>query len=113
MIQLPFTSDWGKENVATFMKGEYANNGNLYIEALAPDEDGDVMPYCSITVNLNEKTERNRAYVDLNNADRGLLKAMVEAGYMTFMFRYKHSGWCQYPLYTFSQKFLDNIATII
>lgn len=108
MNRLTFTNTFGEELTVVFRKAKYAQNGNLYIAAELEWEG----PYCNITVNFPEVVDDNEAYLDVNNADRELLKAMEEAGYMTCLHRYKQSGFCQYPLYIFDEDFLESIVEI-
>ena len=109
---ITFTNQFDEEITVMFEKGTYANNGNLYIGALSVC-DGYLEPYCNITVNLPEFLDDNKAYLDINNANHQLLIKMKKAGLIKYCERNRASGFCSYPLYEFSQKFLDDIPELL
>ena len=111
-MKMNFKSCFGVDTTVVFKKGAYLNNGNLYVGAYSVDEDGYFEPYCNVTVNFEEKLEAGMAYIDTNNADSGLLKAMLEAGHMVYMFKDRNSGFCTYPMFCFSEEFLDSIEEL-
>ena len=112
MEMMKFKSDFGVDTTVVFKKATYLNNGNLYVGAYSIDENGYLEPYCNITVNLDEKLAEGMAYIDCNNADTGLLQAMVDAGYMRFMSKSKASGFCKYFLFGFSEEFLCGVEEL-
>lgn len=101
---------WGREVTCVFEKGTYANNKNLAIQLYCEDEDwGGWEPYCTLTVNLYDGLPSNRAFIDTNNCQFSIVNAMKEAGYMKETGIMEASGFCIYPLYEFSQDFLDQL----
>ena len=112
IMKANFKSCFGVDVTVVFKKGTYLNNGNLYVGAYTVDEYGYFEPYCNVTVNFEEKLEKGMAYVDNNNADNNLLQAMIDMGYMSYMFKNKMNGFCKYPLFCFSDEFLDNIEEL-
>lgn len=113
MQTITFTNQWGREVTVDFRKGTYMNNGNLYVGAYNVNEEGDLEPYCNITVNFAERlAEANSAYLDTNNGDMNLFRVMVKEGYISPLYSAMESGFCTYPLYEFSQEFLDNVLEL-
>jgi hypothetical protein len=109
VMEMKFVNSFGEETTVVFKKGKYLNNNNLYVGAYSVDEDGYLEPYCNVTVNFEEKLEDGMAYIDDNNADMNLLKALIDAGHMTYMFKSRHSGFCNYLLFYFSEEFLESL----
>ena len=66
-------------------------------------------PYCALTVSFGEFIGiKNSAYIDTNNcrvADQLLKQGIAEAAGM-----YKESGYCKYPLWIFTETFLNEIG---
>lgn len=108
-MEMKFVSVFGVESTVVFKKGRYLNNGNLYVGAFSVDEEGYYELFCPVTVNLGVALKDGMAYIDDNNADRNLLKALIDAGHMTYMFESKQSGFCNYLLFRFSDDFLNAV----
>ena len=109
---IKLTTQFGSEKVLTFHKGSYLNNDNLFVGAYEVYEDGEKEPYCNITVNFEEPLPDGMAWVDSNNADRNLIKAMEEMGWIVFGGCYRQSGFCKYPLYQFTDDFLEEVTEL-
>lgn len=79
-------------------KTEY-QNGNLAVVADCADGER----YGTITVNLVDAfTPPGTGYVDTNNLDPELVKALIDAGLMTSLEVATPCGFCIYPLYQFN-----------
>lgn len=110
--ELTFKSVYGVETKVMFYKGLYQNNNNLYVGAYFVDEDGYEEPFCNITVNLRDALSKNMAYIDTNNADKHLLKAMVDADMMFSTGFHQSSGFCTYPIFFFPDEILNDIPDL-
>lgn len=94
---------WGTEHL--FLTEEHYTHGNkLAVQAYCLDEDGDVEPYATLTVNLNGidhemQDDKALAFVDTNNCGEWAIPFLAgnglagPAGYLGM------SGHCTYPLY--------------
>lgn len=79
----------------------------LYLDG-EPEPEG--FPYTDLTVSFGEFIGiKNAAYIDSNNNPKELIDAVVEAGWMQDTGFTKASGFCIYPLYTFSEDFLKSV----
>lgn len=108
MIQvLKFRSEFDEDKAVVFRKGRFVNNDNLALQAYEITEYGDLEPYCGVIVNLQEKLQGDMGYLNINSGDKGLFEAMESAGIMRNMLKTRISGFCRFPLYQFSKKFLE------
>ena len=92
-------------SVKDFMGKEMPGLGiQLYIE-----EDGSHEPYATLTVSFGEFIGmKNTAYIDVNNcnfAHQFLIDGIASDSCFT-----KHSGYCIYPLWIFTEEFLRDIG---
>ena len=68
-------------------------------------------PYCALTVSLGEFIgAKNCTYVDTYNCPADVIEEFVSAGYAKDTGLTKHSGFCVFPLYCFSEDFLKSIG---
>lgn len=85
-------------------------NRNIIAIQLFLKEDNDIEAYATLTVNLGEYIGvKNCAYIDTNNLGDDILEWLeeIKAGHRTSFT--KHSGFCEYPLFEFDEKFLLSI----
>lgn len=65
-------------------------------------------PYCALTVSFGEFLGiKNSAYIDTNNC--GFAKQLLKPEIAQATGLYKTSGFCRYPLWIFSEKFLKEV----
>lgn len=101
---------WGKTHKARFWKCEYTLYGNTYIGVVTYNEEyGGWEPWCDLTVNLNSKLEPNKAYLDTNNCSPDIIRILRSKGCIKDTGITKFSGFCEYPLVEFSEKFLSRM----
>ena len=103
---LDFTDQFGNKYKLYFRVEKYANNGALAVMAYTDEYE----PYATITKNLPESNNLrgNEAYLDTNNVGT-LVSAMVNAGYIDIADTAALSGFCVYPLGTFTDKFYAEV----
>ena len=65
-------------------------------------------PYCALTVSFGEFLGiKNSAYIDTNNC--GFAEQLLKPEIAQATWLYKTSGFCRYPLWIFSEKFLKEV----
>lgn len=65
-------------------------------------------PYCALTVSFGEFLGiKNSAYIDTNNC--GFAEQLLKPEIAQATGLYKTSGFCRYPLWIFSEKFLKEV----
>lgn len=93
-------SNWGHEYEVKLEKVQY-RNGNLAIQLMCYDDEYNFWePYGNLTVNFDEKLPDGYAYVDTNNMPTAE-QFIKEYNLGVHQGKYKHSGFCAYPLYKF------------
>ena len=90
-------------------KTYYANNNALAIVALDLSE-GYEQPYATLTVNLPESDylEWNEAYIDTNNLGEEISQWLEENNIAYDLGLKARSGYCEYPLFRFTDTFLNS-----
>lgn len=103
-----FESKWGTPYTLRFKKGQYQNNGRLYVDAQCWDEDLESWtPFAPVTVNLWEPIDgESYAYLDLNNSE-AIVSLLCEQGCVSIAGRVAQSGFCVYPEGLFTEEFLE------
>jgi len=98
-----------EEKRARFCRAKYVNNDNLYIGVETwNDEYQGWEPWCDLTVNLpGMDCEENTAFLDINGCNPEIIAELHDKGYIQDTDIRVPSGYCSYPLVTFSQEFLD------
>ena len=104
-----------------FEKTSYAHGGGLAVQAyvdndLSVVEDGDdpdigIEPWNGITVNLGTSFGDTMAYVDTNNNGQNMMKLLEENGLVEDTGIRGYSGFCEYPLCHFTDKFFEAAKT--
>lgn len=108
-IEIEFTF-LGKKHTAQFHKNTYVNNGNLYIGVLAWDEEYEYWEHWSdLTVNLSVPCKPNTAFIKTDCSGEEIIEALVKKGYATETGVMRCSGYCVYPMYEFTEEFLNGI----
>lgn len=92
---------YGKAHPMTFELNRYASNGNLYV-GLVTHEEGYPEPWSSLTVNLDVRCEKNRAFIDVNNNGMEIIPWLEENGLGKLKHRIEYSGFCMYPEFIFN-----------
>lgn len=91
---------------AYLVRGEYANNNTLFVHMMG-SEGGGWEPWANITVNLNHPLQDDRlAFIDTNNCPWAA-SFLIEKGLAVDTGILWQSGYCQYPLYRFTDKFFE------
>ena len=100
----------GKTRKARFHKNTYANNGNLYVGVLTWDEEYEYWePWSDLTTNLNVPCKPNTAFVKMEISGEEIMDALVEKGYAMETGVMRCSGYSVFPMYEFTDEFLDNM----
>lgn len=99
---MKFTDMFGNEYELTFKTMKYSNNGSLAVFAVIDGGE----PYATVTKNMpaSDLIGENQAFLDYNNCGN-LVDAMVENEYIQYDGKVTRSGFCEYPLFTFTDKF--------
>ena len=108
-MEMKFKNESGKDTTVILRKSVYRNSGGLYLGAYTINEEGQLEPYCNITINANLALDEGWAYINKNNTDLALLQAITDAGYITTTV----GIWSNYPLVCFSKQFLDSIEELV
>ena len=96
---------WGKDHPISFTLNEYADNGNLCVQAWTHEYEFPE-PWSTITVNLGIKCPEGFAFIDTNN-NPGII-GWLEAnnlGKRTYVTR--QSGFCEYEAFKFNMEELN------
>lgn len=99
-----------KERELIFEKNEYKNKG-INIRAIVKEKENGCEYYdlwCDITVWLEPLTD-NKAYIDTNNCNPEIINFLEKEGYIKATGTNKVSGFCTYPLYEITKKFLQEV----
>ena len=108
-------NSYGTEYELSFRKGHYQNNNTLAVQIMSKEASEDwYEPFCMLTVNLptTKSLAENRAYVDTNNCPSDLVQLLEEQGVMKRTLITAPSGYCIYPLYEFSQEWLNKLSSM-
>ena len=106
---------YGTEYELSFRKGHYQDNNTLAVQIMCKEKNEDwYAPFCMLTVNLptTKSLPDNRAYIDVNNCPKDLIQSLEEQGVIKKTLVSAPSGFCIYPLYEFSQEWLDKLSDI-
>ena len=82
----------------TFTTSTYSTTGNTYVGINCKENDC-IEPYCDLTVNLDMQLGKGLAFIDVNNADKRLLRFLEKQGFITPTGVTMPSGFVVYPLY--------------
>lgn len=81
----------------------------IAIRLFSKEEEG-LEPYSVLTTNLGEFIAvKNAAYIDTNNNGEQILQWLEKNDFGTLSPLTKRSGFCEYPLFVFNEKFLKEI----
>lgn len=115
MQEYDYISIFGKEKVV-FIKDRYAAGNSLYIGMLSKEQYGEgkdecyYEPYADVTVNiLGEDIEGRQAFLDTNNMP-GIDRFLLSIGAGKPVGRLGFSGYCAYPLFEFSEEFINSLS---
>ena len=104
---------WGKKYELSFRKGQYRNNNSLAIQIMSTEEGEEYSePFCMLTVNLAFEVEEGCAYIDTNNCPRDLIQMLIDAEIMWYTDKDYMSGFCIYPMFRFSDEWLNSIESM-
>ena len=81
-----------------FTTSAYSTTGNTYVGIHCKENDC-IEPYCNLTVNLDMQLGKGLAFIDVNNADKRLLRFLEKQGFITPTGVTMPSGYVVYPLY--------------
>ncbi len=105
---LPFENFFGRYDL-TLAVQTYSNNKRLGISLLCL-EDGDLMPYATLTVNLPRETVKaNEAFIKDFDENQGLLQFVLENHLGTLCPERGFSGRCVYPKIAFDMEKLKEL----
>ena len=97
---------YGESFRVFFIKGHYTDNDNLYIGLVTEDKD----LLADVTVNIEQMCDPLWACIDTNNLGQEILDWLEKNGAgHRLEGRAIRSGYCSYPMFQFSQKFVDSI----
>lgn len=101
----------GETHTARFFRDEYANNGSLYVGVITYDEEYKEWEHWSdLTVNLPGMCpDENKAFINTNNCAPEIIKGLEKAKFIKNTGVTRPSGFCVYPLYEFTDKFLEGM----
>lgn len=102
-----FTSQYGTEYELAFEKAGYTMGDGLAIRVYCK-EDGCWVPYATLTKNFLFNHGEDTAYVDNNNL-HDLCEFVLDNKWARRVGSI-HSGFCDYPLFRFSKRFLEEVA---
>ena len=104
-----FTDKYGNEYDLAFERTAYTMGDGLAIEVHCREKGYDWWePYGTLTKNFLFNHGEDTAYVDDNNL-HDLCEFVLEMGWARCVGSI-HSGFCDYPLFRFSEKFLKEVA---
>lgn len=86
-----------------FVKSIYQINFNDYVGVYTVDGE----PWSSLTVNLGVMLDVNEAYIDTNNCAKEIIRELEKRGLIIKTDETRVSGFCTYPLYILTDKFLE------
>lgn len=107
---LKIKTTFGSEEEVFFTTNTYANNGNLAVQIMSMEKDGDeeyAEPYAMLTVNLHPLYNKRLGFIDTNNLYSNIVKVMEKNGLIKACGVNAQSGFCSYPLYEFSEDFVN------
>ena len=105
---LPFHNRFGDHDLALVVE-TYANNGRLAVSLLSLDE-GELMPYARLTVNLpGEAVNPNEAFIKDFDENQGLLRFVLENHLGTPCPERGFSMHCSYPKIDFDMERLKEL----
>lgn len=92
---------WGSAHATCVEVGTYTYGGGMALELYEKCDDGKLVPYTNITVNLPDcRNRKHCAYVDTNNFP-GAISLINDYKLGKPTGRIGHSGFCSYPEYEF------------
>ena len=104
---------WGTTYELSFRKGQYRNNKSLAIQIMCQEEGEDfIEPFCMLTVNLAMAPDENCAYIDTNNCPGDVINMLEQKGIIEYTNRDQMSGFCIYPMFRFSEEWLNSIESM-
>ena len=106
MEYLNLTTPYGQTYEVCFEAERYANNHNLALQLYFKDEDGMLMPFSTLTINLREPHEPNCSFVDTND-NPWAEKFITDNKLGKPTGRKMRSGYCEYPQYQFDLKEIE------
>ena len=100
---------YGKKWKLVFRKGNYSNNYNTAIDVWGYKIlKSRAIPFCDLTVNLQWlRGKIKEAYIDVNNCPEAIIKELTDRGLIIPTDIKLRSGFVEYPLYTLTDKFLN------
>ena len=101
-----FKTSIHKNLECAFTISTYSTTGNTYVGIHCKKNDC-IEPYCNLTVNLDMQLGKGLAFIDVNNADKRLLRFLEKQGFITPTGVTMPSGYVVYPLYRLN---LDKIG---
>lgn len=105
---LPFHNRFGNHDLALAVE-TYEDNGRLAVDLLCL-EDGDLMPYAMLTVNLpREAVKPNEAFIKDFDENQGLLQFVLDNHLGTLCPERGFSGFCSYPKIAFDMERLKDL----
>lgn len=109
-VEINFTF-YEETHRARFYKDTYANNGSLYIGVVTWDEEYEYWePWGDLTVNLPGMCpDENEAFLDTNNCAPEIISELKNQGYIKDTSIKRQSGFCTYPLYAFTEEFINGM----
>ena len=106
MEYLNLITPYGQTYEVCFEAERYANNHNLALQMYFKDENGMLMPFSTLTINLREPHEPNCSFVDTND-NPWAEKFITDNKLGKPTGRKMRSGYCEYPQYQFDLKEIE------
>lgn len=93
-----------------FVKGNYRNNGNLYVGIENLDEEEGWCNFCDITVNFPEKCPEGCGFLKLSDLSKEVF--LLIRPYIKETGRVMENGFAKYPEVCFDKEFLKSMQDI-
>ena len=122
MVCVSYESDWGGLRTLALFRDEYAGGGLAVgaVDVTEPPEDGvGFQPWGMLTVNLPRDplaaewcAGAGRVVVDSNDSPAAVVRALGDAGVVTYEGEWARSGFCSSPLATVSPWALEAMGSL-
>ena len=115
MLTYKYKNCWGDTLNIKLGKTSYLNNGTLAVVMLEVLDNGEEEEYDVLTVNINDSSllaSDTDAFIDTNNMGQDIVQWLVENKIAKKTPFVGFSGYCSYPLMSFTKQALDSMVAL-
>lgn len=115
MLTYKFKNCLGETINVKLGKTTYRNNDTLAVIMYEVLENGEEEEYDVLTVNISDSmllANDTNAFIDTNNLGKEIIKWLVDNKIATTTPFMGFSGYCSYPLMSFTKQALDNMVAL-